>query len=421
MATILTIIPYSFYPPISGGAQRCFYILREMARHHTIYVLTSQPETDFQDDEYPHFPNNVNIISTHNGERYKSILNIFPARIADALNSRYLMRSIKEPTNPSLLEVYPTLITLLNKVTFDLFYYESLEALGMIGSLIRRRNINALHLYDAHNCDSDLWMQQASANPGVSKYKLYAAKALFLEKSLYKRVDSFFCCSEIDLKKLEEFNKNRIKGTVIPNGVDISGRPYDKDPEKYKCKNLIFCASLDYFPNKQGLLWFYKDVFPLLKQKINQIRLTIIGNISSNEDYRELIGDTTVNFIGKVDSVVPFYHESSVAIVPLLSGSGTRLKILEAMSLGNPIVTTTVGAEGIDYKNGEHLLVADTAAEFADQVVSILANDLLFQALRLNSFELVKSNYSWSRIGENINNSLSSLFEDHNQFAAKDL
>ena len=413
MATILTIIPYNFYPPVSGGAQRCFYILREMARHHSVYVLTSQPKTEFQGNKQPTFPVNVNIISFYNGKRYKSIFNIFPARLADALNSRFLTRSIIEPTNTTLLDVYPTLIALLNKVSFNLFYYESLEALGMIGSLIKRRNLAALHLYDAHNCDSDLWMQQALANPHSSKFKLYAAKALFLEKLLYYRVDSFFCCSETDLNKLEVLNNNKVKGTVIPNGVDIAAKPFDQNPEKYKIKNLIFCASLDYFPNKQGLLWFYKDVFPLIRQRIHQVTLTVIGNLSSNEDYKELIEDTAVNFIGKVDSVVPFYYESSVAIVPLLSGSGTRLKILEAMSLGNPVVSTTVGAEGINFKSGEHLLIADTAYEFADQVVSLLTYKSLFQILRLNSLEMVKSTYSWRKIGDKINDSLRSLLKNH--------
>jgi polysaccharide biosynthesis protein PslH len=411
MANILTIIPYQFYPPIGGGALRCFYILREMARIHNVYVLTSQPETDFRIDNQLAFPTNVQVISIHKSKRYRSIFNILPARIADALNFRLINRSLNKPTNSTLLEMFPTLLDLLSRVKFDLIYYESLEALELVGHLIKIKSRIALHLYDAHNCDSELWAQQAAVTNNELKFKKYAAKALAIESSLHKRVDSIFCCSEIDLVKLKRLNKNKIKGFVVPNGVDVSAKPFDNNVEKWSIQNIIFCGSLDYFPNKQGLLWFYNNVFPIIKSTFPLLTLTVVGIFSSMEDYKALVADTSVNFIGKVETVVPFYQNAAVAIVPLLSGSGTRLKILEAMSMGNPVVSTKIGAEGINYIEGEHILIADTSKEFAKQVITVLTNKALFDSLRINSLQLVQSNYDWHTIGQKVTQNLSSLLE----------
>jgi polysaccharide biosynthesis protein PslH len=274
-------------------------------------------------------------------------------------------------------------------------------------NLIKNFCKNSLHIYDAHNVDSELWEQQSiTIDP---KYKSYAIKALEIEKSLFKKVDSFICCSEVDYEKLVHLNQYKVGGAIIPNGVDIMAKPFDESINKNKLKNLLFCGSLNYFPNMQGLLWFYKDVFPLLKQQIPDISLTIIGNINCNKYYEDLIADTSVRFIGNVESVVPYYQGSSVAIVPLLSGSGTRLKLLEAMSMGNPVVSTTIGAEGIDYINGKHLLVADTAIGFADQIVTLINNSEHFDIMRTSALDFVKSKYSWEIIGDDLNNYLGSL------------
>jgi polysaccharide biosynthesis protein PslH len=407
MATILTIIPYSFYPPISGGAHRCFYILREMARYNTVYVLTCQPESDFSKNATPKFPVNVNIISTYNKEQFTSPFNIFPSRIANALNSRLLTNSINEPTNTYLLECLPTLKDILNRVDFDIIYYESLEAFGIIRRFIKSKNI--IKIYDAHNCDSELWSQQALINSGDVKFKKYASKALSLENSLYKHIDAFFCCSDVDFKKIMKLNENKLVGVVIPNGVDLVHRPYDQNPDKSKILNLIFCGSLNYFPNQQGLLWFYDEVFPLVKEVIPNINLTVVGNTTSMVGYQELINDSSVNFIGKVKSVVPYYLQSSVAIIPLLSGSGTRLKILEAMSMGNPIVSTSIGAAGINLNNGEHLLIADTPQDFARQILSLQTDEKMFHTIRQNSLKIVEYMYDWNKIGIKMNSYIKNL------------
>ncbi|QCR22171.1 glycosyltransferase family 4 protein [Pontibacter sp. SGAir0037] len=408
MATILTIIPYSFYPPVNGGALRCFYLLREMARYHTIYVLTTQDPEDFHHQGEPEFPDNVCIISTYGANKYHSIFNILPSRIADALNYRYIVRSVSATANETLLRSYSTLQKLLHEQSFDIIFYESLNALGLFGDIIRRKTPTAYHLYDAHNVDSRLWLQQAKAQK-IKKLKAYAKDALSLEEKLYKKANAFFCCSEEDYRKLTFLNKNKIQGVVIPNGVDLAEKPLDERNDKHLSKQLIFCGSLDYLPNMEGLLWFYEKVYPMVKGKIPGVSLTIIGSNSQPNTFQNLMNDSSVDFVGRVRRVVPYYHRSAIAIAPLLSGSGTRLKILEAMSLGNPVVSTKVGAEGILYNNGEHLLIADSAEQFAEQIASLLSDSLKFNTMRTQAYELVKANYNWKMIGDLVNNYISKL------------
>jgi glycosyltransferase involved in cell wall biosynthesis len=109
--------------------------------------------------------------------------------------------------------------------------------------------------------------------------------------------------------------------------------------------------------------------------------------------------------------VQPFYYHASVCIAPLLSGSGTRLKILEAMSFGNPVVSTSIGAEGIDCVNGTHILIGNDSETFATHVLSLLRNKIQFDMIRTNALELVKATYDWNIIGKKINTKLNDLIK----------
>jgi polysaccharide biosynthesis protein PslH len=408
MATVLTIIPYNFYPPDSGGALRCFYLLKQMSLEHDVYVLTTQPEHDFLIEHKLNFPPNVHVVSIYGKECFHSFVNkLLPKKLADSINFRLLQKSIRRKASLYFLEAYPTLSALLKQVKFDIIFYESLEAVSLFASTSKKKSPKALQIYDAHNIDSKLWLQQASPERAV--YSIYAKSALEIEKSLYQKVDFFFCCSEDDRSELQQLNKNKLEGIVIPNGVDLNARPYDYNSDKFYINELIFCGSLDYHPNKEGLLWFYKEVFPKVKVDFPEIKLTIIGNGSAAESYTDIINDPSVNFIGKVDDVVPYYKSTSIAIVPLLSGSGTRLKILEAMSLGNPVVSTPVGAEGLNFISGQHMLIASQPDDFAKCILDLLNSKELYDSTRYNAFDFVKSKYDWNSVGRLINSSIHNL------------
>ncbi|WP_242919050.1 glycosyltransferase family 4 protein [Pontibacter liquoris] len=410
MATILSIIPYNFYPPVGGGALRCFNILKEMARMHTVYVVTTQPEGSFTSVNGYTLPENVVIKSTSRIHIPDSASGIY-MKTMNAISYRVKKRIIRGQANSYFLASYPIITSLIRELKFDIVYYENLEAVGELSALIKRLSPGSVHLYDAHNVDSDLWAQQAKALQD-NRLLSYANCALQQEKQLHKSVDCFFCCSKEDREKLIGLNKANIPGIVVSNGVDTSKKPYDEDALKYSKKEIIFCGSLNYQPNMEGLQWFYSDVFPTLKSELPGLVLTVVGQNASVDYYKAFIEDKNVNFVGTVPDVNPYYYRASVAIVPLLSGSGTRLKILEAMSLGNPVVSTTIGAEGIRYEDGKHLLIADHPQAFVAQILALLTNGQKFDSIRRNARKLVKQQYDWQVIGESINTQIKSLLKE---------
>jgi glycosyltransferase involved in cell wall biosynthesis len=164
---------------------------------------------------------------------------------------------------------------------------------------------------------------------------------------------------------------------------------------------------LDYPPNQNGLLWFYEKVWHDLKKAIPHVKLTVIGRNPISEEYRPLKEDSNINFIGEVESVVPYYLSSSMAIVPLLQGSGTRLKILEAMSLLTPVISTTIGAQGIDYTEN-NIIIADTPEDFLEKINTHLSNDIL-EVIANNALNLIKEKYDWQVITKNAHEELTGI------------
>jgi glycosyltransferase involved in cell wall biosynthesis len=412
MSKILLIIPYKFYPPTNGGRLRCFYIFQQLSLSNDIYLLTTQNESEFTTNHLTTLPNNVKFFSLNKVKKYKSGLNyLLPQKYADALNTRILRKSLKVKANDYFLRAYPILKKINKNENIDLVLYENLESLFFFKSFIKIKNKKILHVLDVHNIDSELWMMHFKTTQN-KVYKAYAKQALYVEQNLYKSVNAFFCCSESDNQKLTLLNNHKISGIVIPNGVDCSLKLFDNNLEKSKLNNILFCGSLDYQPNIDGLLWFYKEIFPLVRIDKPELRLTVIGKGANLSDYQTLINDTKVNFIGEVDSVEDYYYNASIAIVPLKQGSGTRLKILEAMSYGIPVVSTSKGAEGIDYASGKDILIAEKPIDFASKISELVNCNTLYNSIRFNAYSLVKNKYDWVKIGVKIRDSVKILINE---------
>jgi polysaccharide biosynthesis protein PslH len=133
-----------------------------------------------------------------------------------------------------------------------------------------------------------------------------------------------------------------------------------------------------------------------------KLRLTVIGRGDNGVTYETLKMHSNIDFVGEVEEVVSWYHKSGIAIVPLLQGSGTRLKLLEAMSLGNPVVSTSIGAEGIVYTPGEHLMIGDTPEAFAGCITELHKNEVYCNQLRKRARQLAVQQYDWEVIGKNL-------------------
>lgn len=187
---------------------------------------------------------------------------------------------------------------------------------------------------------------------------------------------------------------DRVCISVIPIAVDTTLlQPVSLTSDS---PNILTLGTLHYPPNADGIRWFVREVFPLIRQKINHVRLTIIGK-NPPPDFlefpREFNGAVTVT--GYVPDLEPYFQDSALAVIPVRAGGGMRVRILEAFARGMPVVTTTVGLEGIDAVNDRDVLVRDTPSSFAAAVIALLQNKELQLTLRMQGRRLAEQRYDW--------------------------
>ena len=197
---------------------------------------------------------------------------------------------------------------------------------------------------------------------------------------------------------------NGINPEIIPNGVDttyFSTRYAVRTT--HDDNSLVFTGSLDWFPNEDGLIYFFTEIYPLIKRKAPQVNIAVVGKNPSRRLLNFSKKDNSINFTGRVDDVRTFITNAKVFIVPLRIGGGTRLKILEAMASGVPVVSTSIGAEGLDAKNNEQLLIADSPREFAEKVISIMEDKELEMRLGGEGRKFVEEKYNWKIVGDKLN------------------
>jgi glycosyltransferase involved in cell wall biosynthesis len=197
---------------------------------------------------------------------------------------------------------------------------------------------------------------------------------------------------------------------VVPNGVDLNW--YKGDFGAPEPDTLVFPGALTYSANFDAMVFFLHQVFPLIKARRPEVILRITGRTNGMPVDR-LLSDKSVILTGYLDDVRPTVAQSWACVVPLHIGGGTRLKILEAMALGTPVVSTSKGAEGLEVTHGENILLADTPAEFADAVLRLLEDDRALRArLATNGRRLVESQYGWEGIGEKLDQLLREVVKE---------
>lgn len=186
---------------------------------------------------------------------------------------------------------------------------------------------------------------------------------------------------------------------VVSNGVDDS--LFSRSATSRVAGRMVFVGSLDYGPNEDAVLWFCRDILPLIAETLPEVSFTVVGKKPS-ERVRALHDGRRIIVTGGVPEVAPYVQEAAVSVVPLRVGGGTRLKILESMALGTPVVSTTVGAEGLDFTHGQHLLLADSEARFAADVVRLMKDRAYAEAMAEQAHDRAAAQYRWSSIRDSL-------------------
>jgi len=267
-----------------------------------------------------------------------------------------------------------------------------------------------------HNVESEIWRRHAdtSGNP-VKKmmYGLEFRKMLAYERAAVRRFQHVIAVSENDRALMMKWiDGNRI--TVISTGVDLaqyrpasasSSNTFDASPPL-----ITFVGAMDWEPNVDGLEFFCGDVWPLIKAEFPQARFRIVGRNPDRRVERWPAVDASIEVTGRVPSVVEHLRESAVVIVPLRIGGGTRLKIYEAMATAKAVVSTTVGAEGLDVQHGRDIMLADDARSFAQAVIMLLRDPALRRRYEKAALETA-ARFDWPAIGERFSEILRSVAE----------
>jgi len=258
--------------------------------------------------------------------------------------------------------------------------------------LSKMKQIDGRSVVNTHNVESlSTWDRAVVEQSGV---KLIWGYLLHMERLLYERywlpqMDRIIAVSNEDATYYRRFlNSERV--VIVPNFIDLSAYP----PSPHRHREIAVCmtGSMNYRPNSDAALFFFRDIWPQIKSRVPNGRLYIVGK-NPPAEVRALASDDVI-VTGYVPSVIPYLQKCRVAVVPLRSGGGTRLKILEAMACELPVVSTSVGCRGLEVMDGVHLLIADRPREFANAVVRVLSDESLAHRLARKALSLVREKYS---------------------------
>jgi sugar transferase (PEP-CTERM/EpsH1 system associated) len=388
---ILNITNQVPYPTMSGAPLRTYNILRRLARKSEVY-LAAFTATQEQREGVAHLL-----------EFCHEVVTVELKSLKEVMHSGKVLASILQGEPPELRlafseELATEIQRLVDRLDFDIVQIEHgsmglyLEALP---ARLRKRAVWVLH-----DIDFDKFKRIARIERRKDT-KLRAWIHAMMMRRWQPHFASFFdhciTMSGADRRLLLAANGS-LRVEVSPNGVDTNH--YRPLPDAGDTAEMLFIGNMGYQPNADAALYFCNEILPLIRKRTADAKLWIVG-ISPEPFVRQLEGNG-VFVTGGVPDVVPYYMRSKVCVAPLRAGSGTRLKILEAMALGRAVVSTSLGCEGLDVVDGEHILIADDSKQFAEQTVKLLTNNELRTRIATRARGFVVASYDWDVIVEKL-------------------
>jgi sugar transferase (PEP-CTERM/EpsH1 system associated) len=372
-------------PADMGGKIRSFQILKQLASRHSITLFTFYPE--HPDDQHLHA----------NGIFSKIVpvpLPLPPRRsLGEYLRSARMMAAGRPVTIDKFLyaEVRRRYAELLASSSFDVIVCDFLVP----GSLMHWKIPPPTILF-THNVEAQVWERhyRVTSNPFMKTACWLESRALAgAERRYVGLADHVLTVSENDRAFfLQYVEPTRI--SVIPTGVDTEYFQPLLEPEEPD--TMAFTGTMDWMPNEDGVAYFVDKVLPLIRREIPAAVFWAIGRRPPRRI--QALASANVVVTGAVDDIRPYLGKAAVCVVPLRSGSGTRIKIFEAMAMGKAVVSTTMGAEGLPVRHGENIILADEPADFARQVVCLLRDPQRRRQLGQAARQLVEKDYGWPAV-----------------------
>jgi glycosyltransferase involved in cell wall biosynthesis len=385
---ILMLTPYLPYPPVSGGRSRTYNIVRQLCgEFHFTLVCFGRPE--------------------------ERTFDLAPMReLCDLI-------VIDRDASPGTVKAAILSLTSAKPITMRLYTNAAMRA--QLAKLCHEHNFAAVHVesfYMVQNLPADLRAPVLLSEPSI-EYKAWqrfarVAKPIFQrpavalesakmrqwESKTWQQVERVGVMSDFDADLVHRLTPEATT-TETPNGVDTEyfhdlGIPRQPD-------TAVYLGDYKYFPNVEAIDYFMREMMPLIRAERPKFTLTLIGK-DAPLSFIEMSKnpDSGLKIAGLVDDTRPYLCGASVFICPQRSGGGTRFKLLESMACGCPVVSTTLGAEGLGATHGEHLLIADTPKTFAEAVLRVMNQPTLAASLGKAAREFIRARHSWERSAEQV-------------------
>lgn len=383
---ILLISLWFPYPMDNGARIRIWHLLRILGECHRVHFVGFIPT----ENEYQYLPDLYKYCTAIDVVKRDPFWHDPRQRF-----SAHLSRNPRDVLRGYCPEMAQLIKTIVDRQSFDVVIASTM-AMAQYALQVDATP----RILEEHNFTT-LWMEERFRRQSSWLHRLAGwitwQKCLYYEKLLYPLFQAVTMVSQNDLQAVEKYIPNfpgRLE--VIPNGVDVNSNTLglaELIPD-----TLVFNGSLTYQPNLEAMRFFIFQVLPLIHHTHPTVSLTITGR-TTGVDLTWLPVDSRIRLTGYLEDVRPAVAGSWIAVTPIFNGSGTRLKILEAMALGTPVVSTTKGAEGLRLTHGQELLIADSATAMAEACIRLLEDLDLRQQLIKKARSLVEQEYDWGKIG----------------------
>lgn len=399
---ILWVKMGGLWPPTSGGRTRSLQIISELSRRHAVTVVTTHGDADDPDGLVEHLSGCERVISfPYQVPKQDSAA--FPITVARSWLSRDPVDLWKWRV-PAVRECASGLVGAgcVDVCIADFLFAVANVPLGhVVPTVLFEHNVEYLIWKRLRDLETVAWRR---ALLGVEWRKLRAREA-----AACRACDVTIAVSEDDRDRLQALAPTA-QITWIPTGVDTNYFNTNTDAERPA--HLVFSGSMDWHPNEDAVRYFIDEILPLIRAEVPAVTFSVVGR-NPSPHLRAAAADAGVEVTGTLDDIRPAIAEGAICIVPLRAGSGTRLKIFEALAMGKAVVSTTVGAEGLDIESGRHYVAADGSQNFARAVIDLLNDPVRRRAIGAAGRRLVERRYSWAQVARPFESHCQSAVDAH--------
>ncbi|MBP1466838.1 glycosyltransferase [Candidatus Chloroploca sp. M-50] len=374
------------FPPDSGPKVKTYHLLQSLARHHEVTLVSlvrSEAEAQ-RATELRGLCAEVHTVLLKRS-RLRDLGYLITSSLA---GDSFLMRRDASP------ELHALLADLTRRQSFDIIHADQLNMAQFAVDLPAGARV-----LDEHNAVWTIVQRMAEHSSPARRIGLEveARRLRRYEARICARFDGLLVVSEPDRAFLQlaadEAGVTLPPTEVIPIAVDAQGHPpVARTPNP---QLILSMATMFWPPNVDGVLWFAREVYPLVQREVPGVRFAVVGARPPQSVRRLAEEDASIEVTGYVEDPQPFLKQTAALIVPVRAGGGMRVKILEALARGLPIVSTTIGYEGIALTPGTHLLVGDTPQTFAQALIALLSNPAQGEALARAGRQVAEEVYDW--------------------------